>query len=152
VLDEWEWEYDYAWLARSLWEEYEARWGELIEIRKRPLKGGACITEVREHVEVEVCASLQDYAQIETFERRKTGEERLEEVRIHEGGEAFVHCYLVGASTVETEWKAWTPLSPLEAVKRIFKELASNYRNKGQYYTPYVAWKLQEILSLRPQG
>jgi hypothetical protein len=48
-----------VWVAYCPWEERVALWGELLEVEKRALKGGACISEVRARVEVEVCASLQ---------------------------------------------------------------------------------------------
>jgi len=48
-----------VWFAYCPWEERVALWGKLLEVEKRAVKGGACISEVRARVEVEVCASLQ---------------------------------------------------------------------------------------------
>jgi hypothetical protein len=159
LLDEWEWEYDDVWVARCPWEEREAAWGELVEVEKRALKGGACIIEVRDRVEVEVCASLQPdgSAYIEAVEREPHRfPRRAKEVWVYEGGRAKVVYHELGredfrgelVGEVYTEEEARTPLSPVEAIRRVFEELADSYRRFGQYYTPYVLEQLEKLLSL----
>ena len=148
-----------VWVAYCPWEERVALWGELVEVEKRALKGGACISEVRERVEVEVCASLQPdgSALIEVSEREPRRFPRMEkEVRIYEGGEAVLRTFHAGEvdsrgelhGTTEIERKARTPLSPVEALRKVFEELADNYRGHRQYYTPYIAEQLEKLLSL----
>jgi hypothetical protein len=159
VLDEWEWDCDDVWVARCPWEESEALWGELVEVKKRALKGGACITEVRERVEVEVCASLEPdgSAYIEAIVSKPHRFPRMvREIRVYEGGRAKTVYHklgredfrgeLVGEMYIEGE--ARTPLSPVEALRRVFGALADNYRRFGQYYTPDVAERLKELLQL----
>jgi len=159
VLDEWFPEYDEVWVARSPWEEREAAWGELVEVEKRALKGGACITEVRDHVEVEVCASLEPdgSAYIEAVEREPHRlPRRAKEVRVYEGGRAKVVYHELGredsrgelVGEVYVEGEARTPLSPVEALRRVFGALADSYRRFGQYYTPSVLEELEKLLQL----
>jgi hypothetical protein len=159
LLDEWEWEYDEAWVARCPWEEREAAWGELVEVEKEPLRGGACITEVRGHVEVEVCASLEPdgSAYIEAVEREPYRlPRRVKEVRVYGGGRAKRVYHELGredfrgelVGEVYIEEEARTPLSPVEALRRVFGALADNYRRLGQYYTPSVFEELEELLQL----
>jgi hypothetical protein len=148
-----------VWVAYCPWEERVALWGELVEVEKRAVKGGACISEVRARVEVEVCASLQPdgSALIEVSEGEPHRFPKMErEVRVYKGGEVVVRTFHAGEvdsrgelhGATEIERKARTPLSPVEAVRRIFEELLVNYRGHGQYYTPYIAEQLEKLLSL----
>jgi hypothetical protein len=159
LLDDWLLDYDEVWVARCPWEEREAAWGELVEVEKRAVRGGARIAEVREHVEVEVCASLEPdgSAYIEATESEPHRfPRRVKEVRVYEGGRAKVVYHepgredfrgeLVGEVYIEGE--ARTPLSPVEALRRVFGALADNYRRFGQYYTPHVLEELEELLQL----
>ena len=159
LLDEWEWDCDRVWVARCPWEEREAAWGELVEVEKRPIKGGACITEVRDRVAVEVCASLEPdgSARIEATESEPHRlPKRVKEVRVYEGGRAKVVYHELGredfrgelVGEVYAEEEARTPLSPVEALRRVFEELADSYRRFGQYYTPHVLEELEKLLSL----
>ena len=148
-----------VWVAYCPWEERVALWGELLEVEKRAVKGGACIDEVRERVEVEVCASIQPdgSALIEVSVSEPHRFPKMErEVRVYEGGEVVVRTFHAGEvdsrgelhGATEIERKARTPLSPVEAVRKVFEELLVNYRGHGQYYTPYIAEQLEKLLSL----
>jgi hypothetical protein len=145
-----------VWVAYCPWEERVALWGELLEVEKRALKGGTCISEVRARVEVTVCASLQPdgSALIEVTECEPRRLPRIEkEVRIYEGGEAVLRTFHAGEvdsrgelhGATEIERKARTPLSPVEALRKVFEELLVNYRGHGQYYTPYIAEQLEKL-------
>jgi hypothetical protein len=74
-------------------------------------------------------------------------------VRICKGSEAVLRTFHAGEvdsrgelhGTTEIERKARTPLSPVEALRKVFEELLVNYRGHGQYYTPYIAEQLEKL-------